>query len=70
MLLTASIFVGKVYGEQVLILNKNKQTVRIGNKNVIETCPLPLEATGIVHFTVPVPSYNSFRYIKGTMTPG
>ncbi len=50
MLLTASILVGKVYGEQVLILNKKKQIVSIGNKNVIfiETCPLPLEAAGCI----------------------
>jgi hypothetical protein len=55
MLLTASILVSKVYGEQVLILNKNKQIVSIGNKNVIETCPLPFEATGcIVQYRCPL----------------
>ncbi len=57
MLLTASILVSKVYGEQVLILKKNKQIVRIGNKNVIfiETCPLPSEAAGcIVQYRCPL----------------
>jgi hypothetical protein len=71
MLLAASILVGKVYGEEVLILNKNKQIGSIGNKNVFETCRLPLRRQAVLYSngtgTLP---YNSFRYMKGTMARG